>query len=86
MQRIIVGTLLAASSLFAIGCSGQNDCQEAYERMKAKYDDCRIDTSNLPEPGEDAECSDRQGESDQELADTVENGTCESIRRLIGAE
>lgn len=77
--------MLSATALtLAIGslACGKNDCVDGYERIKAKYDDCQIDTSNLKIWTDDEECSDINGKSQQDYAKTVEDGTCASIRQF----
>lgn len=82
-RLVLLFGFVSALSTFACG---KNDCEDGYERIKAKYDDCKIDTANLKAPVDGEECSDVNGESAQNLADTVESGTCESLRQLTGEE
>ncbi len=83
MQRIMLSIGLGLL-LSTVAC-GKDDCADGYERIKAKYDDCRIPVpSTVSAPSDDVECTDLKGESLQKLADTVESGTCDDLRALSG--
>jgi hypothetical protein len=83
-MKIMLSLGLALGLMSTAAC-GKSDCEDGYERIKAKYDDCRIEVPSTISAPSDDECTDREGESLQNLADTVENGTCDDLRALSGS-
>lgn len=81
MSKLVLTTLASVSMLLAVGC-GNTDCDDAYERIRAKYIDC-----SLQPPTVDGfeECTDVQGDSLKNLADVVETATCANLRILSSA-
>ena len=73
MQKIMLSAALGVGLALTTLACGQDDCKDGYERIKAKYDDCRIEVPTTISAPTNDECSDLQGDSAQKLADTVEN-------------
>ena len=84
MQRLAL--LFGFASIVSTFACGKNDCEDGYERLKAKYDDCRVEVpSTITAPSSD-ECTDLQGDAAQNLADAVESGTCDNLRAISGQQ
>lgn len=86
MQNIMLSAALGVGLALTTLACGQDDCKDGYERIKAKYDDCRIDVPTTISAPADDECTDVEGKSAQNLADTVEKGTCDDLRALSGTK
>jgi len=85
MQRLAL--LFGFASIVSTFACGKNDCEDGYERLKAQFDDCRIEVpATIAAPVDGAECSEVQGDSLQAFAETAEKGTCESLRAFTGAQ
>jgi hypothetical protein len=70
----LIGSLTAGT-----GC-GKNDCEDASDRILAKYDECEVPTGD----GEDGDavevdCTDELGTQQQNLASCIEAASCEVV-------
>lgn len=84
IKSMLLSVVAMSAALGAVAC-GSNPCFDDYTRIKAKYDDCRIDIpSTVVAYSEDSECTDNQADSTKALADAVEDGTCDNLRALSG--
>lgn len=80
MKKNLFVIALLGLGVFAVGCGG-NDCEDAADRMAAKFDECGIPTTNNGESsGEEAECTEQAGKDAQALADKLEAASCDDVK------
>jgi hypothetical protein len=76
-KTAFIALSVSALAVFGVGCG--NDCDDAADRITAKFEECGIDVASGGD-AEGGECTEEAGAAAQKAAGCVEAASCEGLK------